>query len=70
LTNIRIFYNPPSESESYSGSRDFLTASDISCPKTSRAIISTEFCQCSFDEGDVREGMSGGGGHRAMIPPQ
>ena len=36
--------------------------------KTSLAVSSIEFCQCKFDEGDIREGLSGGCGHIFMIP--
>ena len=31
------------------------------------AVSSTEFCQCKFDEGDIREGLGGGCGYAAMI---
>jgi hypothetical protein len=36
--------------------------------KTSLAVSSSEFCQCSFNESYIREGMGSGGGHKAMIP--
>jgi hypothetical protein len=35
---------------------------------TNLAVSSTEFCQCLFDERNIREGLSGGCGHKGMIP--
>jgi hypothetical protein len=37
-------------------------------PKTNLAVSSIEFCQCKFDERDIRERLGGGSGHRVMIP--
>jgi hypothetical protein len=37
-------------------------------PQNKLAVSSTEFCQSLFDEGNIREGLGGGGGHVAMIP--
>jgi hypothetical protein len=36
-----------------------VSASDIPCPNTSHMVSSTEFCQCKFDESDIREGLRG-----------
>jgi hypothetical protein len=38
------------------------------CPKTNLAVSSMEYCGCLFDERDIREALSGGCGHRVMIP--
>ena len=38
-------------------------------PKINLAVSSIEFCQAIFDEGDVREGLGSGSGHRAILPP-
>jgi hypothetical protein len=39
------------------------------CVRIILTASSIEFCQGIFDEGYIREGLGGGGGHRAMIPP-
>jgi hypothetical protein len=31
-------------------------------------VSAREYCGCLFDEGNIREGLSACGGHRAMIP--
>jgi hypothetical protein len=36
--------------------------------KVNLAVCSTEFCQCSIDEVDIRKGLGGGSGHEVMIP--
>lgn len=46
-----------------------MSAKEKFAAKTSLAVSSIEFCQAIFDEGDVREGLRGGRGHGAMIPP-
>jgi hypothetical protein len=43
-------------------------ARDTFAVKTNIAVSSTEFFQCSFDEGDVREGLGGSSRHGVMIP--
>jgi len=40
----------------------------ILCHKIIRAVNSTEYCGCLFDEGDIGIRLGGGGGHSAMIP--
>ena len=45
-----------------------MPAKDILVAKTNLAVSSIEFCQAIFDEGDIREGLGRGGGHKAMIP--
>jgi hypothetical protein len=39
----------------------------VFCLKIILAIRSTEFCQCTFDEGDIREALGGDGGHTWII---
>ena len=36
--------------------------------KTTLAVRSIEFCQCTSDEGVMRAGLGADSGHRAMIP--
>jgi hypothetical protein len=38
------------------------------CSKTTLAVSSIEFCQCKFDECNVRKGLGGDSGHAVMIP--
>jgi hypothetical protein len=45
------------------------SASNIPCPKTTRAVSSTEFCQCKFDEGNIWMRLGGGGDYIATILP-
>jgi hypothetical protein len=45
-----------------------MSATDEFADKTNLAVSSTEFCPSLFDERDIREGLSGGCGHRVMIP--
>jgi hypothetical protein len=37
--------------------------------KTSLAVNSIECCQCKYNECNIGQGLSGGGGHGVMIPP-
>jgi hypothetical protein len=45
-----------------------IPAKDKFAVKTSLVVSSTEFCQCKFDEGDIREALSSSSGHGVMIP--
>jgi hypothetical protein len=43
--------------------RKNMSARDNSGPKTSLAVNSTEFCQCTFDKSNIRECLGGGQYH-------
>ena len=45
-----------------------MSASDRFAPKVTLTVSSIVILACSFDERDIREGLSDGGGHGVMIP--
>jgi hypothetical protein len=40
----------------------------VSATKPYLAVSSTEFSRCLLDEGDIREGLGGGGRHEVVVP--